>query len=186
MLKAATALLSVLLFASACGGDGGSKDSGPDLTKDETKVAGNIADQLSKDEQAGLSKKDAKCFADQFVGAAGVDKLEKAKLVDKEGKVQESGAKFDKKLSGQYADAYLDCVDFAKEVATSFSQTNPQVDAKKMTSCLEEKLPKDLIKKVIVATRTPEAAQNNKDVTKANNAVAQCQKDATKAPAEKQ
>jgi hypothetical protein len=180
MKKAASALAALLflLFLAGCGGENGNAEE--DLSKGEQKIADNIAKELTRSEDGGgsLAKKDAECFADKFVGSAGKAELEKAKLIDSEGNVQGQGAKFDKGLSEKYADAYVGCVDFQKEVARSFAESNPAIDEQALADCLDDELSDSLVKKVIVDTRSPDTA-DSKDVKDANQKVADCQKSAT-------
>lgn len=176
MKKAASAVVALLFLfvATACG----SSEEG--LTEEEQKIADNIAQQLAEPEGEDtgsggtLAKKDATCFAEKFVAAAGVADLKKSKLVNDDGEVQETGATFDEKLSEKYADAYLECVDFAAEVASTFAASDPAIDEKKLASCLEEELPESLVKQVIVDTRSAETA-NSEQVADANKKVADCQ-----------
>lgn len=176
LLKNALAIVvAVLLLATAACGSGG----GSDLSKEEQKVADNIASELSSSSAANLPKKDATCFAEKFVDEAGVKALKDSKLIDDKGKVQTSGATFDKKLSEEYADAYLDCVDFSAQVAKTFAASDKNLDEDKLAACLDEELPDSLVRKVIVDTRSPKTA-NSKDVTEANEKVSQCQKQAQK------
>jgi hypothetical protein len=183
MKKATSAIAALLflLFLAGCGGGGESGNADEGLSKSEQKVADNIAQELTRSEDGSsgtLAKKDATCFAEKFVGSAGKKKLQDAKLIDAEGKVQQQGAEFDKGLSEKYADAYVDCVDFQKEVARSFAEGNPAIDEKKLADCLDDELSDALVKKVIVDTRSPETA-SSKDVQDANQKVAGCQKTAT-------
>ncbi|HET7682057.1 MAG TPA: hypothetical protein VFK34_00140 [Marmoricola sp.] len=182
MKKALATLAAALLLATAaCGSDGGQE-----LTHQEQKVADNIAKELSASSGARLPEKDATCFAEKFVADAGVKALKDSKLIDADGSVQQSGAKFDKPLAEKYADAYLSCVDFSAQVAKTFAESDEGIDEEKLAQCLDEELPDSLVKKVIIDTRSPDTA-NSKDVTEANQKVAECQKQSQKdVPKDKQ
>lgn len=181
MKQALLAVLVALVLGAtaACGGSGGGGDK---LTKQEQKVADNIATHFSKTSAGALKKKDAQCFGDKFVASAGVKALQKANLVDKDGKVvttSGSSPKFDKALSDKYAEAYLACVDFAAAAAKSYAASDPSVDEAKLATCLEKALPDSLMKKVIVASQSGDVNQNS-DVTAANKKLLACQKSSTK------
>ena len=57
------AAAALCLSLTACGGGGG----GNDLSKEDQKVADNIAAYIKESSQGQLTKKDTKCFGDTFV-----------------------------------------------------------------------------------------------------------------------
>jgi len=116
MKKALPAALGVLvlIIATACGG--------PKLSKSEQKISKTIATALSKPDDALLSKKEATCVADKFVGAVGEKKLKSTKAVTADDKYNSNGANADKKTSAAFTKALLDCTD-EKDVQKAFSKT---------------------------------------------------------------
>jgi hypothetical protein len=174
MKKALSALAAVLLLVTAaCGSDGSQ------LSDKERKVAGNIARELSGSDAGKLDKKAATCFADEFVDRAGVPALRKAGLIDKDGAVQQQGTTFDKGLAGKYADAYLACVDFGEQVAQAYAAQDPSLDEKAFAACLDDKLPKDTVRQVIVDNQTGKSG-TSKEVTDAQEQVTGCQQKTSK------
>lgn len=172
------ALFAMLIGLSACGSGGDDAK----LTATEQKVADNIATKFSSTDGDGLSKKQATCFAEKFVKSAGVKELRDAKLIGKDNKVlEDQTAKFDKPLSTKYADAYLDCVDFAEEVASTYAKADTTLDEAKLKKCLDEDLPDSLMKKAIVANQTGDTSDEN--LTKGNKALENCVKNAKKSSA---
>ena len=144
MKKAIPAALGVLvlLLATACGG--------PKLTKSEAKISKAIAAAISKPDDALLSKKDAKCVADKFVGDVGEKKLKSKKVVGGDGTYNTNGANVDKKTSNLYAKALLDCVDekptlkaYEKTVTKAFTASTTGVLEDKDVKCFATKFVKD-------------------------------------------
>lgn len=132
MKKAFPAALAVfvLLVASACGG--------PKLTKTEQKISKEIATAISKPSDALLSKKDARCVADKFVGAVGEKKLKSAKAVGADDSYNTNGANVDKKTSNAFSKALLDCVD-EKTALKAYDKTVTKAFEASTTGVLENK-----------------------------------------------
>ena len=127
MKKPILAALGVLLLLAltACGG---SSDK-PKLTKEETKVAGNIAKLFASQSSGALTSKESRCFANRFVDKVGLAKLKKKKLITADGQLNQSGTStFDKATSEQFADAFLACVPYQKRQAEQIAKADKTVD----------------------------------------------------------
>lgn len=180
MKKALLAALTALLLTAltACGGSDEKPE--PKLTKAEKKVAANIAKTFGETQTNGqLTKKEADCFATHWVDAAGIDALEKAKLIDKDGSVNSANATFTESLASKFSDAFLGCVDYQKKQAKVMADANTKLDAAKLEECLDENLPSDFIKKYIVASQT-QSAKASTLAEQANKKITDCTTEATK------
>jgi len=143
MKKALPAALGVLvlLLASACGG--------PKLTKTEQKISKEIASAISKPDKALLSKKDAKCVSDKFVGAVGAKKLKSSKVVGTDNTYNANGVNVDKTRSNAFAKALTDCIDekkvlkaYDKTVTAAFTSSTQGVLESKDVDCFATKFVK--------------------------------------------
>lgn len=178
MKKAVLAALGVLLLlaVTACGS--GTK-AAPKLSKEEKKVADNIAKTFTSQSSGALSKKEADCFARGFVQAVGVKKLKSAKLITATDELNQSGAQFDKSISTKFADAFLGCVDYQKRQAEEIAKADSKVDATKLRTCLEKQMPESYVKKLIIASQT-QSADGAKLVEESTKKLTACKTEATK------
>jgi hypothetical protein len=110
-----------------------------------------------------LSKQDVTCFADKFVKTAGVKNLLSSQVITDAGEFNTAGAVLDKVTSGDYADAFLGCVDYQKVQAEQVAKSDKTIDAVKLEACFKQTMPISDIKDLIVANQTqaPEAATLN-------------------------
>jgi hypothetical protein len=176
MKKALLAALGVLLLVAltACG-SGKSGDKGKDtvtLSKDEKVAVANLQKAFTESTTGGLSTKEANCVASHFVDTVGLTKLKSAKLLTDTYAVNTSGTPtFDADTSGKFADALLGCVDYQKQLAEQTAKTDTSIDQAKFESCLKDKLPDSLVKKMLVAAQTNSSdaatvgAEGNKALT---------------------
>jgi len=143
MKKALPAALGVLvlLLATACGG--------VKLSKTEQKISKAIATAIAKPDDALLSKKDATCVADKFVGDVGEKKLKSAKVVGADDSYNANGVNVDKKTSNAFSKALLDCVDekktlkaYDKTVTTAFEKSTTGVLQDDDVKCFASKFVK--------------------------------------------
>jgi curli biogenesis system outer membrane secretion channel CsgG len=156
MKKAVLAVLAVLFLVvlTACGSDKSGKDAAT-LTKDEKTAVTNLKKAFTESTTGALSTKEAGCVATKFVDTVGLGKLKSSNLLTESNEVNTSSApKFDADTAGKFADALLGCVDYQKRLAAETAKTDTTVDAAKFESCLEDKLPDSLVKKMLVASQT--------------------------------
>jgi hypothetical protein len=180
MKKAALAALAALflLAVTACGGGSSSSDK-PKLAPEEKKVAGNIAESFSKQSSGALSSTEATCFADAFVKKAGVPKLKSAGLITASGELDQQNAKFDTELAGQFADAFLGCVNYQARQAEEIAKSDAKVDRAKLESCLDKQMPESFVKELIVASYT-QTSNSNKLLSDSTKKLQDCKTAATK------
>lgn len=157
MKKSVIAAATIVALASltACGGSDESKAA----AKEKKEVTSTLAESfVTTGSAAGtdspLDESEAKCFASDFVDAAGVDKLKSSKLITEDGELGQTDVRFDESLAQDYASAYLECVDFQAEQAQAIAATDPKVDAKALKKCLDEQMPDSAVKEMIVASYT--------------------------------
>jgi hypothetical protein len=70
------------------------------------------------------------------------------------GEFNTAGATLDPKTSGNYADAFLGCVDYQKVQAEQVAKSDKTIDAAKLEACFKRTMPVSDIKKLIVANQT--------------------------------
>lgn len=184
MKKAVLAALGVLLLIAltACGSDkSDDKDEkkAVSLTQEEKDTAASIAKAFTEESTGALTTAEATCFAEQFVDSAGLEKLKSAKLIDEAGKLNQTGATFDAEVSGDFADAFLGCVDYHRRQAEEIAKADKTVDAKALESCLEDKMPNSYVKKLIVASQT-QSDDGAKLGEESNKFLTDCKTEATK------
>jgi hypothetical protein len=153
------------------------RQAGPERCGEE--IAKNIADSFSSGTSGTLTKAESTCFANDFVSSAGVKGLEDAKLIDDKGELNQADAKFTEALAGQFADAFLGCVDYQKRQAEEIAKADTKVDAVKLADCLSNKMPEAEVKKLIVASYT-QAKESTTLLQDAQKALETCKKSATK------
>lgn len=182
MKKALPALLAVLLLValSACGsGKSGNKDK-VSLSKDEKTAVANLEDAFTQSTTGALTRTEATCVASHFVDSVGLAKLKSQKLLTNSLDVNNSGTtSFDKATSGKFADALLGCVDYQKKLATETAKTDKNLDAGKFESCLRDKLPDSLVKKMLVAAQT-NSSDSATVGAEGNKAMTDCKASATR------
>jgi hypothetical protein len=154
-LAAAVGVLLLLLAMSACGsGKSDSKDK-VSLSKDEKTAVASLEKAFTASTTGALSTKEAKCVATDFVDTVGLTKLKASKLITATGQVNTAGSPtFDADTAGKFADALLGCVNYQQRLAEETAKTDKTVDEKLFASCLEDKLPDSLVKKMLVASQT--------------------------------
>ena len=179
MVRTVVAGLGVLLLlgVSACG-SGGSASKQPQLSAEGKKVAANIAASFVGDSSGAMTKKQADCFATAFVDQVGVAKLKSAKLIDDSDKLTTAGARFDPELSGEFADAFLGCVDYLKLQSQQIADADSSMDAEALRSCLQDVMSQDYLKKLIVASQNP-TKDGDKLVAQSNKLLSTCKTKAT-------
>jgi hypothetical protein len=101
-----------------------------------------------------LDDSDVKCFADKFVKSAGVKRLLSSQVITDTGAFNTAGATLDKTTSGDYADAFLGCVDYQKVQAEQVAKSDKTLDAAKLEACFKREMPISDIKDLIVANQT--------------------------------
>jgi hypothetical protein len=177
MKKAVIAALAVLLLlaVSACGG---SAPKAATLGPEEKKVATNIAKSFAADSSGALTAAESQCFANAFVGAAGLAKLKSAKLIDASDQLTQASAKFDTKLATQFANAFLGCVDYQKKQAQVIAAADKKVNAAKLEACLSQSMPESYVSKLIVATYT-QTSNSAALITESNQKLETCRTQAT-------
>jgi hypothetical protein len=182
MKKAISAVLAVLLLVAltACGsGKSGNKDK-VSLSKDEKTAVVNLEKAFTESTTGALSTTEAKCVATDFVDKVGLTKLKAADLLTDTYEVNTAGSpKFDATTSGRFADALLGCVDYQKKLATETAKSDKTIDAAKFESCLRDKLPDSLVKKMLVASQT-NASDSAEIGAEGNQAMTDCKTTATK------
>jgi len=180
MKKPVLAVLGLVLLLVLAGCGGSSKAEKPSLTKEEKKVADNIAKTFSEQSSGSLNAKEADCFSEAFVDKVGLKALKEAKLIDAEGEMNQATSTFTKDISGKFAEAFLDCVDYQKRQAEEIAKADTKVDATELAKCLDKAMPKSYIKKLIVASQSQasDAATLSQDATKK---LSDCKTEATKA-----
>jgi len=104
-----------------------------------------------------LKTKDVECFASKFVKSAGVKRLLSAKVITDTGEFNTSGADLDKATSGDYADAFLGCVDYQKVQAGEVAKNDKTIDADKLEACFKRTMSTKDIHDLIVANQTQSA-----------------------------
>lgn len=184
MKKAVLAALGVLLLIAltACGSDKSDEKDDKDavsLSQEEKDTAASIAKAFTEESTGALTTTEATCFAEQFVDAAGLEKLKSSKLIDASGKLNQTGATFDEKISGDFADAFLGCVDYHRRQAEEIAKADDTVDAKVLEACLEDKMPNAYVKKLIVASQT-QSDDSAKLGEESNKFLTDCKTEATK------
>jgi hypothetical protein len=182
MKKACAAAVAVLLLValSACGSGKSDNKGKVSLSKDEKTAVANLEKAFTESTTGALGTTEAKCVATRFVDSVGLAKLKSAKLLTSSLEVNNSGAtSFDASTSGKFADALLGCVDYQKKLATETAKTDKTVDAKKFESCLRDKLPDSLVKKMLVASQT-NASDAAEVGAEGNKAMTDCKTAATR------
>jgi hypothetical protein len=104
-----------------------------------------------------LKTDEVKCFASKFVKTTGVKRLLSSQVVTDAGAFNTSGAVLDETTSGNYADAFLGCVDYQKVQAVEVAKNDKTVDAAKLEACFKRTMPISDIKALIVANQTQSA-----------------------------
>lgn len=164
MKKAVIAALASLLLLSlaACG------SSKHTLSAEEKKAATNMAKSFAAQSSGKVTIQEATCFADDFVGTAGLAKLKSANVLDASDQLNQANPKFDKTLATQFAHSFLGCIDYEKKQAEVIAAADPKVDATKLEACLKVELPESYVTKLIVAayTQDPQSATLNNDSSK--------------------
>ncbi|HEU4567921.1 MAG TPA: hypothetical protein VFR99_07790 [Marmoricola sp.] len=179
MNKLLPALATAVLVAAAtagCGGSGaGSGQHG--LSSSEQKVADHMSSYLAKNGNGSISKKDAQCIAEGWVGRSGVPTLKKNKVLTGSGQVNtSSNTRITKPMASDYADALLDCIDYAKLQSQAVAKVNPGIDAKKMADCFGKAMPRTDEKQLLVSTMTGNASSQL--ASKNAEAIKTCQQQA--------
>lgn len=104
-----------------------------------------------------LTSDDVQCFATKFVKDAGVKRLLSSQVITDAGEFNTSGATLDKTTSGNYADAFLGCVDYQKVQAEEVAKNDQTIDATKLEACFKESISTADIRALIVANQTQAA-----------------------------
>ena len=156
MFKAASAALGVLLAVTltACGSDKSDDKDEATLTAPEKAVAAKIAKAFGEQSSGALTDTESTCFAESFVDKVGLEELESAKLITEDGELNQASPSFDAEISGQFADAFLGCVDYTQRQAEEIAKSDENIDVKALETCLAEEMPNSFVKKLIVASQT--------------------------------
>jgi hypothetical protein len=134
-----------------------------------------VTDAVSKSSTGVLQAKEVQCFAGKFVNAVGVERLLSTQLITDVGEFNTASAKLDTKTSGDYADAFLGCVDYAKLQAAQYVKTDTTLDSTKLAACFKTTFSKADIKALIVASQTG-SADATALTERSNKKVAACTK----------
>jgi hypothetical protein len=181
MKKAVPAVLAVLFLVvlSGCGSD--KSDKHPvTLTKDEKIAVASLKKAFTDSTTGALTPTEANCVATKFVDTVGLTKLRSTKLLTDANELNTASApQFDAGTAGKFADALLGCIDYQKRLAEETAKTDKTVDAAKFASCLEDKLPDSLVKKMLVASQTG-SADGQALGEQGNEAMTDCKTAATK------
>ncbi|MGI9156131.1 MAG: hypothetical protein ACR2FG_05775 [Marmoricola sp.] len=158
--------LALLLTTAGCGG----------LSKDEKKASASISKEFAGPKASPARKKVADCFGDKLVSEAGVEQLQKDKLIDKKlAAASTPPKKLSKKSAEAYGDGLVSCFTFSKLKGdikkTSPGATDAQVDA--YTTCLDAISDKDLKQAIVDGYTTSKETAAAKKV---NAATQTCQK----------
>lgn len=183
MKKALVAALGILLLVAltACGSsksdDKGDKVS---LSKDEKTAVANLEKVFTSSTTGALTAKEANCVATDFVDKVGLKKLKSTKLLTETNEVNTTGSpQLDADTAGKFADALLGCVNYQQRLAEETAKTDKTIDEKKFASCLEDKLPDSLVKKMLVASQT-NASDSATIGEQGNKAMTDCKTEAKK------
>lgn len=182
MKKAISAVLAVLLLValSACGSGKSDNKGKVTLSKDEKTAVTNLKKAFTESTTGALSDKEATCVATDFVDKVGLTKLKAANLLTDTYEVNTtSSPEFDTTTSGRFADALLGCVDYQKKLATETAKSDKAIDATKFESCLRDKLPDSLVKKMLIASQT-NASDSAEIGAEGNKAMTDCKTAATR------
>ena len=129
-----------------------------------------ITDAVTKSSTGVLKPEEVQCFAGKFVKSVGVTRLLSSQLITDAGAFNTGSAKLDKATSGDYADAFLSCVDYAKLQAAQYVKSDTSLDTAKLEACFRKAFSKSDIKALIIASQTGSAdataltADSNKKV----------------------
>jgi hypothetical protein len=157
MKKALAAALGILLLLAmtACGSGTSQDKHKASLSKDEKTTVASLEKAFTASTTGALTTKEATCVATDFVDTVGLKKLKTSKLITASGEVNTAGSpSFDADTAGKFADALLGCVNYQQRLAEETAKTDKTIDQKKFASCLEDKLPDSLVKKMLVASQT--------------------------------
>jgi hypothetical protein len=182
MKKAVLAALAVLVLAvlTGCGSGKADNKDKVTLTKDEKTAVASLKKAFTESTTGALSTSDASCVATKFVDTVGLTKLKATKLITATNEVNTtSSPQFDADTAGKFADALLGCVDYQKRLAEETAKTDKTIDAAKFASCLEDKMPDSLVKKMLVASQT-HASDSAQLGEQGNKAMTDCQTAAKK------
>jgi hypothetical protein len=123
-------VLALLLGAGACGGP----------TKDERTAAAGLATSFAGKDPSPARKKVAACFGRKLVKEAGLDQLEKDKVLDKNLKAAKAVPQMlSTKTAEAYGDGLVTCFDFTKlkaDIKKDSGAGTAQVDA--YVTCLDK------------------------------------------------
>ncbi|HEX2895781.1 MAG TPA: hypothetical protein VHO29_17390 [Marmoricola sp.] len=157
MKKASTAALGALLLVAmtACGSGSSDHKDKVALSKDDKAAVASLEKAFTSSSTGALTTTEAKCVSTKFVSTVGVKKLKAVKVLNANNQVNTAGSpSFDADTSGKFADALLGCVDYQKRLATETAKTDTTIDATKFETCLKDKLPDSLVKKMLIASQT--------------------------------
>jgi hypothetical protein len=182
MNKALTAALGLLLLVAltACGSGKSDNKDKVSLSKDEKTAVANLEKAFTQSTTGALTTTEAKCVATDFVDSVGLPKLKSTKLLTDAYEVNTSSSpEFDASTAGKFADSLLGCVDYQKRLATETAKTDKTIDADKFETCLKDKLPDSLVKKMLVASQT-NASDSAQIGEQGNKAMTDCKTAAAK------
>ncbi|HET8559859.1 MAG TPA: hypothetical protein VFL69_05030 [Marmoricola sp.] len=174
-----TLAAAVMVAATVAGCGSGGDNGGQQLSAADQSVANHMSSYLAKNGNGSISKRDAQCISESWVRQSGVAKLKKSKVITSSGQVNtQNNTKITPSLAGDYADALLGCINYAKLQSQAVAKVNPKIDAQKMTDCFGKAMPKADEKKLLVSTMTGKPDQQ---LTQQNaQAIQTCQAKAQK------
>ena len=182
MKKAVLAVLGVLLLVAltACGSSKSDSKDKVSLSADEKTAVSNLEKAFTESTTGALTSTEAKCVATDFVDTVGLKKLTASELLTDKYEVNTTGSpKFDADTAGKFADSLLGCVDYQKRLAEETAKTDKTLDAAKFETCLKDKLPDSLVKKMLVASQT-NASDSAEIGEQGNKAMTDCKAAAKK------
>ena len=163
MLKTLGCLLALVLFASACGGDGGS-----DLSDEEQALADAVAVQLTEDSDDFASAEEAECYGEGVVSEMGFERMVELGL--DQAAVESGTSPEDVELSDEDIDALLDpmieCIDFAAVFSESLTSGSDVQVSEDSADCIANGISDETIELAARSSLTGEEldADTNQEV----------------------
>lgn len=142
-----TCALAIALVLTACG----SEDPQPAAPGDVQATAVESLRDAFANATSDLAESEINCLVDGFVQRVGLSELQSHDLIDSTGHL--GAGEFDARLAGQFADSYLDCVDYPRKQADLIKSIDPSVAVKPLRNCLNRQLPRKFVRRLIVASQ---------------------------------
>lgn len=156
-----TAVLCAGLLTFTAASCGGGDDKSEELSGDDRKAVDALTKSMAGESPTDYQKKNARCVSEGLVKKAGVDKLVKVKLLTKDLKVAGTAPELtDRKLAGQYADAWIDCVDLDAQVDSLKGQypDATKADFDNYIKCIED-IPESQLRDAVIESSIKDGDQ---------------------------